>query len=78
MKRIFKEKKLDINLNAFFDDNILSGKSRHAVDEALKLTINELKKAKFVVNEDKTIYACEEIEWLGFIVKQGAIRISEK
>lgn len=69
---------LDVALRIYVDDLNISGKTKPQVEKALHFVLSTLDKLGFAVNHRKTIQPCEEIEWVGFKVRQGAIGLTEK
>lgn len=57
MIKIFRAEGLDVDLSTFYDDNLVSANTESDANRALDLMLDELTKAGFCINHEKTVRA---------------------
>ena len=62
----------------YMDDILIAASDRETLKERLHKVRTTLNNYKIVVNEDKSVSECEQVEWLGYQISKAGIRPSKE
>lgn len=62
----------------YMDDVIIFDKTKQEHAEHIKIILNKLKNSNMTISDTKSVFFAREVEYLGHIVGNGQIRISQK